>query len=376
MWLGFKQLLVPLFILSSGFICLEFAIPVAIGEFIAGIIGGTFLTPRETGWMELFSQLGLLSIMFLAGFEIDLKILKKNLKANLFIGCSSFFIPYLLIILTCLFIGLTTKQSFVIGACLSTTSLAIIFMILRDRDTLHSLQGQIFLGAAMVVDMLSMFVLGAVLFEYTLQNAIFLLVLATIFWISKKIIIFVFNKYQGNRAELELKTILLLLPVIGLIAEGAGLHGAIIAFLLGITLSDIDPEHEEIITKLSAVVYSLLAPLFFFHAGTLIALDSLSFNSFLIFLLLGSVAFISKQLATEYSIRFIFKKSASFARYGGILFNYRLSFGIVGAIYAIEKEIISKELASVVLLLIAASSVINVILEKKYCPAKVVSTTP
>ncbi len=375
MWMSFKQLLVPLLIVSSGFVCLEFSLPVAVGEFIAGIIGGAFLSSDETGWMELFSQLGLLSIMFLAGFEIDIKILKKNLKANLFIGCNSFFVPYLLLTVTCLLIGLTVKQSLVIGACLSTTSLAIIFMILRDRNTLHSLQGQIFLGAAMVVDMLSMLVLGVTLFEYTIQNAIFLLGLATIFWFSKKIIIFVFNKYQGNRAELELKTILLLLPVIGLIAEGAGLHGAIVAFLLGMTLSDIDPEHEEIIAKLSAVVYSLLAPLFFFHAGTLIVFDSLTGHSVLLFLILGSVAFISKQLATQYSIAFIFKKDKDFPLYGGILFNYRLSFGIVGAIYAIEKEIISKELASVVLLLIAVSSVVNVILEKKFSP-KVISPTP
>ena len=70
-----NNIVVPFLIVVSGFICLEFFIPIAIGELTAGIIGGLVLDLKKTPWLEFLSQLGLISLMFLAGFEIDLHTL-------------------------------------------------------------------------------------------------------------------------------------------------------------------------------------------------------------------------------------------------------------------------------------------------------------
>jgi hypothetical protein len=35
-----NNIFIPLLIVVSGFVCLEYFIPIAIGEFVAGIIGG------------------------------------------------------------------------------------------------------------------------------------------------------------------------------------------------------------------------------------------------------------------------------------------------------------------------------------------------
>ena len=73
-----NHIVVPLLIVISGFICLEFSIPIAIGELMAGIVGGVFFDLTKTPWLAFLSQLGLISLMFLAGFEIDLRTLQRN----------------------------------------------------------------------------------------------------------------------------------------------------------------------------------------------------------------------------------------------------------------------------------------------------------
>jgi Kef-type K+ transport system membrane component KefB len=96
-----NQIAVPLLIVISGFICLEFFIPIAIGELIAGIIGGLFLDLKKTPRLEFLSRLGLISLMFLAGFEIDIHTLHRNKFKSIVVGITSFFIPFILIYFLC-----------------------------------------------------------------------------------------------------------------------------------------------------------------------------------------------------------------------------------------------------------------------------------
>ena len=72
------NIVIPFLIVISGFICLEYSVPIAIGELIAGTVGGLILDSNETPWVNFLSQLGLVSLMFLAGFEIDIPMLRRN----------------------------------------------------------------------------------------------------------------------------------------------------------------------------------------------------------------------------------------------------------------------------------------------------------
>jgi hypothetical protein len=46
-----RHIVIPLLIVASGFVCLEYFIPIAIGEFVAGIIGGLFFDLSKTPWL-------------------------------------------------------------------------------------------------------------------------------------------------------------------------------------------------------------------------------------------------------------------------------------------------------------------------------------
>ena len=73
-------------------------IPHVIGLIMAGVAVGPHgfgLLDRDMSF-EVFGQVGILYLMFLAGIEIDMYHLKKNLGRGLVFGAFTFFIPLLL----------------------------------------------------------------------------------------------------------------------------------------------------------------------------------------------------------------------------------------------------------------------------------------
>jgi len=180
-----NNIVVPLLIVVSGFICLEFFIPIAIGELIAGIIGGLVLDLKKTPWLEFLSQLGLISLMFLAGFEIDLRTLYRNRYKSIVVGVVSFFIPFLLIYILCFLFKMAFLPSVLMGISLSTTSLAIVFPILREKNLLEKESGQLLLASAMVVDIISMVMLSLVFYRVSIKSILVLVILiAALFFIK------------------------------------------------------------------------------------------------------------------------------------------------------------------------------------------------
>lgn len=358
-----KQVLVPFLIVLSGFTCLEIGIPVAVGEFVAGFLGETLFGLSSMPWLEFLSHLGVLSLMFIAGFEIDTPLLKKNLNKSLVIGGSSFFVPFILIFFLCRLLGLGESSAALVGIALSTTSLAIIFPSLREKGLLATSSGQLLLASAMVVDIISMFMLAVLIYEITVAKIIYAILVILGIAFVKRIIYPVFDRYKGNRSEFELKFLLLVLLSIGFLAEEAGIHAALFCFVLGILFSGIDPKHEEIMNKLSSVVFSLLAPAFFFHAGTMIQFNTLTWAAGGLFILFLTVAVVGKFFGTYLPLRFF---NADYAKLASYLFNYRLSFGLISAIYGREKGLISDQYFNITLLTILFASILVALFEKKH----------
>lgn len=359
-----RNVVVSLLIVSVGVFCLEFALPIALGEFLAGIVGGFFIEADDLPWLPFISHLGLLSIMFVAGFEVDIRILRLNFYKNFIVGILAFASPFVLVFVVGLVAGLPLFEVVILSLSLSTTSLAIVFTIIKNSNLSQQPEGQILLGSAMVVDLVSVIILGILFIDYSLSNLIAMLVLVIVVLTAKRILLSVFGRYKGNRVEIELKTILLLLLSLSILAEQAGMHAALIAFVVGIILSDIEPDHEEIISKLNTVVFSLLAPLFFFHAGLNIDFHSLGLPQLLILGTVIIVAIVGRYFGAYLGLYYLFAKNKSLAKFGGLLFNYRLSIGIATAMYAFERQSVSVEVQNIILLAIAASSLFTVVAQK------------
>jgi Kef-type K+ transport system membrane component KefB len=360
-----NNIAVPLLIVISGFICLEFSIPIAIGELIAGIIGGLIFDLTETPWLQFLSHLGLISLMFLAGFEIDLHTLYRNKYKSVTVGVFSFFIPFILIYFLCSLFRMSFLSSVLMGIGLSTTSLAIVFPILREKGLLEKESGQLLLASAMVVDIVSMLMLSLVFYHVSIGNMLILVVVIVALVFIRKMVFIIFERYKGNRTEFELKFLLLVILAFSFLAQKAGMHEAVISFVLGVIFSEIDPNHEAIIEKLNSVVFSFLAPIFFFHAGAMIKLNEINFYVIGIFIIFLLSSMTGKFIGTYLPLRLF---SPEMSKYGGLLFNYRLSFGLVTAIYGYERNLISVEIFNTLLLCVLFSSLGTIYLEKKLNP--------
>jgi Kef-type K+ transport system membrane component KefB len=356
------NIFIPLLIVISGFICLEYSIPIAIGELIAGTIGGLILDPGEIPWVAFLSQLGLISLMFLAGFEIDVRTLQRNGLKSIVVGVLSFFIPFFLVYLLCSLFEMSSISSVLVGIGLSTTSLAIVFPILREKNFLEKESGQLLLASAMVVDIISMLMLSLVLYSFSIKSILLLAIMIAALFGIRKVVFPIFRRYKGNRAEFELKFLLLVILAFSVLAHEAGMHEAAISFVLGVIFSEIDPEHSDIMEKLSSVVFSLLAPIFFFHAGTMIKFSKINISMLGLFVLFLLCSMVGKFLGTYAPLRLF---APEISQYGGILFNYRLSFGLVTAVYGLERNIFTHEIFNTLLLCVLFSSLVATYLEKK-----------
>ena len=84
-------------ILLAPMIMTKLRIPHIIGMVLAGIIVGKYglnILERDDSF-ELFGQVGLYYIMFLAGLEMDTDGLRKNVKQVVIFGLLTFLIPFI-----------------------------------------------------------------------------------------------------------------------------------------------------------------------------------------------------------------------------------------------------------------------------------------
>ena len=90
--------LVLLLILAAPVLFRRLKIPDVVGLIMAGVAVGPYgfnLLERDASF-QIFGQVGILYLMFLAAVEIDMYHLKKNLRQGLIFGLITFLIPAIL----------------------------------------------------------------------------------------------------------------------------------------------------------------------------------------------------------------------------------------------------------------------------------------
>lgn len=332
--------IVSLLVLGAGIIALEFGVSVAILEIIAGIFAANALEVGHFPWIEFLADFGLLGLMFFAGFEVDGKLLKQTWRKSFRVGFISYIVPFVLIFSLMRFVfSFTTQGALLVAVGLSTTSLALVYAVLKGRGMLEKESSQILLSAAMVIDVLSMISLSVLFEGLTLQSlgvvALILLALWILPWFGKHI----FRRYHhGEIVEFETRAILLLLLALGVFAEQAQVHVAVLAFVAGFLFTRLIEERQELEQKLRGFVFGFFGPIFFFAAGMSIDLAAINLGTIALMLALGALVFISKYMTSNLALRRYFKEGIP--RLGGLLFNFQLSFTIIVAVFGLRHDLI------------------------------------
>jgi len=364
MKLEIESLIVILFIIAAGVIALEIGFSSAIFEIIAGSIAVNFFHMSDLKWADFLANIGLLGLMFFAGLESDIQILKKNFLKAFFIGISSFLLPLISIFLITKFLfNYPLKSSLLISVALSTTSLALVYPLLKDKKMLKLPSGQTLLAGAMVVDIVSMFTLSFIFEGINLSNIAFLLGLLIIMFLLPKIGEKLFKRYLHNNIEFPIRFIIAILIAIGFLSKEIHINEAVLAFALGIFFSEFFRQNNMLEKKLRAIIFGFVAPFFFFKAGYSIKLENINFHIIILSIVLGSVAFATKYIATVIATKPFFKKTVY--KIAGLFFNMRLTFGIVASIFGLEYKVIDTDTYTALLLIIVSTSLIASFLMKK-----------
>ena len=89
-----QSLMVAIVMVSAAVIAFEFRISSAILEILAGIaLAFFFIDIAEMDWLHFLANLGMLGLMFMVGFEVDVERLRETWRASITIGVSALMLP-------------------------------------------------------------------------------------------------------------------------------------------------------------------------------------------------------------------------------------------------------------------------------------------
>ena len=143
-----------------------FSVPAVVGEIVAGMLVGKsgLNIIGEDPLIEMLSALGFVFLMFLAGLELDFRILferepspdgkQKHLATPLELGLTSFALTLVFslgVSLAMVSWGMA-KSPWLMTLILGTTSLGIVLPVLREKGISGRPYGQTLLVAALVAD--------------------------------------------------------------------------------------------------------------------------------------------------------------------------------------------------------------------------------
>lgn len=301
----------------------RFNLPGVIGELLSGILLGPaiFGLVHSNDVISIFSNLGVILLMFLAGLESDIDLLKKYFALSLTVATIGVILPVAFISLACYCFHMALWEAIFIGIVFSATSVSISVEVLRDCNQLQTRAGIAILGAAVVDDILAVIVLSLfTTFSHeggqqglTKNFGLNLLIELAYFigvWLVYKFIAPYFMKF-ARKISVNYSVViasLVLVLTMAWAAEVVGLSAVVGAFFGGIAIRQ-TPDYENVRSSVSAIGYSIFIPVFFADIGLAMTFHDFSQN-LLFIILLTILALLSKFWGGELGSRmFHFSKS-------------------------------------------------------------------
>lgn len=360
-------LIVGLLVFCSSLISLRVGVSVAIIEIILGVIVGN-IGLQTADWMVYFASFGGIMLTFLAGAEVDIRLMKEKFKESFLIGAFSFLTPFAAAFFYTYYVaGWTLSASLIAGTTLSETSLAVVYSALVETNLSRTEIGKLIMAATFITNTGTALALSILFSRPTLYTAIFIIVSIVVIFYATKFSHHVFDnpKLKNKVIEPEIKYIFLLLLVFGYFANLGGGHAILPAFILGLLMSGHFAETSEtrmVKNRLRTVAFALITPIFFMVVGMKVSLP-LVMSALGIFIIL----FVIKQSAKFTGVYFFAKRYIPNGNiYTTLLMSTGLTFGLIASIFGLQSGFIDQVQYSVLTGVLIASAVIPTFIAQKW----------
>ena len=314
-------LIVLVIILFAPLLLNKLRIPHIIGMILAGVLIGEYglnILERDSSF-ELFGQVGLYYIMFLAGLEMDMEDFRKNKVKGLVFGLLTFFIPMALGIITSMeMLGFSFVSSVLLASMYASHTL-IAYPIVSRYGLSRQRSVTISIGGTAVTVTLALVVLALISGMYNgaatpmywimlvLKVTLICLVIVFVFPMLGRIF---FRKYDD--AVMQFVFVLALVFLGGGLISLAGMEGILGAFLVGLVLNPLVPKVSPLMNRLEFVGNALFIPYFLIGVGMII--DVRTFvaggSALKVAVVMTVVATLSKWIAA-YATQKIYRMSAN-----------------------------------------------------------------
>lgn len=316
-------------ILLSPILLRKIRIPAIIGLIISGVIIGPHgfgLIGRKAmdsqGYfdIELFSTIGLLYIMFIAGLELDMNEFRKHLKKSITFGALTFFVPILLGYPLCYYgLGLSQTASWLTASMFATHTL-VAYPIISKYGLTKQSSVAITVGGTILTDTAVLIILTVISSsaQGELDSAFWVRLITSLtifslimFFLIPKIARWFFSKLDSEKTS-QYIFVLSIVFFAAFLAEVAGVEHIIGAFVAGLVLNRLIPHNSILMNRVEFIGNSLFIPFFLISVGMVVDYKVFFQGSWplIIAAVLTSFAIFSKWLAA-FLTQMIFKMTGT-----------------------------------------------------------------
>ena len=305
--------LVLFIVLLAPAILNKIGIPDIFGLIMAGVIVGPYglnILPKEIG-LSVFSSVGLLYLMFLAGLEIDLTDFKRNNKKSLIFGMLTFIFPFALgMIVFNKLLDYNITSSLFISIMLASHTL-VSYPILGRLGILDRSLVTIIIGGTIIADTAVLVLLGIIsnsvqgelnLRFWLIEAGSFLLFFGAIIGLLPRITRWFF-KYQQGENIVHYVFVLTAVFTAATLAELLHIEPLIGAFFAGLALNRLIIKTSPLMNRIVFIGNALFIPFFLISVGMLVDLQVLVKNpqTIIILLVMTILALSGKYLAAFFT---------------------------------------------------------------------------
>lgn len=356
--------------------------PMVVGEILAGIIIGPCLIGlvQPSEYLSVFSEIGVVLIMFSAGLETNLQELKKSGFIALIIACVGVLVPLICgaALYTAFygFDGLGSENFFralFIGCIMTATSVGITVEALKEMGYLNGRVGQTILSSAIIDDIIGIVVLTFVLSMKDPSSKISVVSLKVLGFLAASFILGfliyklfkVFDEKYPHTRRVPIVALSLCFILAYVAEEFFGIADITGAYIAGIILCNVR-DASYIDRKVSVNGYMFFAPIFFVGIGLKTSFSGINSEIILFSLAFVAVAMLSKLIGCGFAAKCFKFKNIDCVKIGAgmmtrgevalIITNKGLSMGVIPADYS----------TAVILLIIVSSIVTPIFLKYLY----------
>ncbi|HVQ88229.1 MAG TPA: cation:proton antiporter [Actinomycetes bacterium] len=267
-------------------------IPVRIPQVVILLFGGVLIGPEMLGLaddsaLDLFSQVGLGFLFLLAGYEIDLELIKQPVMKR---AASAWLVSVAVsLVVTGILAMLGVVSAFVpIAIGLTTTALGTILPIVKDAGLLEGRLGKPILANGASGEFLPILAIAIFLgtsgeFVAILTLVFFGLIALAVVYVPRRLVPMnvsdIVARGTESTSQATLRWVAALLVGLLLVASSLGLDVILGAFIAGVVLRLSQPRDIELLEhKLDAIGYGFFIPIFFIVSGMGLDVDSIVEN--------------------------------------------------------------------------------------------------